>query len=445
MRILWATPWNVDSAIARVSSMVVKELGRLGVEVRVVRTEDLLQISSKTLQKAPLARLPFQIDPDEAYDATVINFGDHWPFHAKALDLLDAKPCVAVLHDATMLNFFLGKAHASGSEEAVQRLCDEGIRLYGSAPDATQTPSPNDYGWVTSTAEHWPFMHEITSRANAVVVHSDHCIASLPDDGRTKPHVLMLPAFPTPRKRAPRASLEAGPIRLCTIGHMNENKRVASVIRAIVSSPFLKDCLIYSLVGPVTKDQRDSLESLALALDYQGLRILGRVSDHELGEQLNDSDVICCLRHPALEGGSASILEVLQYGRPTLVTDRGCYRQIPDGLVWKVDPHHEVPEIARLLEEICTRYPGALERACQAPAWVQANCSARRYAQRIITICKSVLPFKAAAYAQRRLEARAASFGAGDDDPLRARIASLADSLFGVAVHPQHMTKKPKS
>lgn len=429
MKILWATPWNVDSAIARVSSMVVPELMKLGVEVCVVRTEDILRVHSKPLPFAPLARLPFQVDLQDGFDAAVIHFGDHWPFHARALDLLQARPCVAVLHDATMLNFFLGKAHLNGGRAAVQKLCDEAVELYGPDPNATQPPNPDDYGWVTSAAGHWPFMHEITSRANAVVVHSDHCLKSLTETDRFKAHVVMLPAFATPRKRPTRPDLGDGKIALCTIGHMNENKRVASVLRAIAASPALRDRVIYSLVGPVEADQRASLESLASDLGYQGLRILGRVSDEELSSRLNGSDVICCLRHPALEGGSASVLEVLQYGRPTLVTDGGFYRQIPDELVWKVNPSDEVSDIARHLDAICTNYPTALEKASRAPAWVSDNCSAKRYAKKMVGICQNLLPFRAIGHARMQLEAKASAFGVRKKDPLRSRIASMSERL----------------
>lgn len=433
MKILWATPWNVDSAIARVSAMVVRSLKRLGVEVSVVRTEDLTRVHSKPLQEPLLARLPFQLRAPGDFDAVVVHFGDHWPFHARALAFLKANPCIAVLHDATMLNYFLGKAHLTGGRSAVQKLCDEAIRMYGPLPSATGVPSLDHFAWVTSAAEHWPFMYEIASAASAVVVHSDHCVQALPESFRDKCRVLMLPACATPPKRLPRERLEESQVAFCTIGHMNENKRAASVMRAIAASPKLKDCANYTLAGPITDDQRVALESLATELGFRGLRILGRVTDAEMNECLNASDVICCLRYPTLEGGSGSVLEGLQYGRPTLVTNAGFYRQLPDDMVWKVDPENEVADIVRHLEGICVDYPKALEKSRLGPGWVRAHCSAERYAEKIMDLCRDLLHSKAVALSRGQLRAKVAALGGGEGHaPLNQRIDLVTESLFSI-------------
>ncbi|MBC7980408.1 MAG: hypothetical protein H7Y36_07590, partial [Armatimonadetes bacterium] len=187
------------------SAIVVNLLNRWGVVVTVVRTEDLLQVSAKPIQTSPLSRLPFQVDALESFDIAVVQFGDHWPFHARALEFLNAAPCIAVLHDATMLNFFLGKAHFSGGRVAVQKLCEEGLRVYGPVPNAIEVPTSAHYRWAGPAAEHWPFLHGIASKADALVVHSNHLLTVLPDAFREKIRVLMLPACPTPHKRPPRS------------------------------------------------------------------------------------------------------------------------------------------------------------------------------------------------------------------------------------------------
>jgi glycosyltransferase involved in cell wall biosynthesis len=441
MKILWATPWNVDSAIARVSATVVRCLKQLGAEVSVVRTEDLTRVHSKPLTEPFLARLPFQLRAPGDFDATVVHFGDHWPFHAKALAFLQANPCIAVLHDATMLNYFLGKAHLTGGRSAVQKLCDEAIRMYGPDPSATSAPSLDHFDWVTSAAEHWPFMHEIASKASAVVVHSDHCVEALPESCRSKCRVLMLPAFATPQQKLPRERLEGSQVVLCTIGHMNENKRAASVIRAIAALPKLMDRATYTLAGPITDDQRVALEALATELGFRGLRILGRVTDAEMNACLNASDVICCLRYPTLEGGSGSVLEGLQYGRPMLVTNAGFYRQLPDDMVWKVDPANEVADIVRHLEGICGDYPKALEKSRLGPGWVRAHCSAERYAEQIMDLCRGLLHLKAVALSRGQLKAKVAALGGREGHaPLNERIEVVCESLFGIKpkIHVEH-------
>jgi hypothetical protein len=124
-------------------------------------------------------------------------------------------------------------------------------------------------------------------------------------------------------------------------------------------------------------------------------------------------------------------LEALQYARPTLVTNAGFYRQLPDELVWKIDPDNEVSDILKQLEDICDHYPKALEKAAPGPAWIHANCRADQYAQQILDLCLDLLPTKATTQGRRQLEARAASLGGQmTRSLLNERIALASDSLF---------------
>lgn len=430
MKILWATPWNKDSAIARVSAMVVEELQRLGASVCVVRTEVAALIENKAFPSPPLARFPFQVGSLDGFDAVVVNFGDNWPFHGRGLQFLTASPCIAVLHDATLFNFYRGESYFRGGPPAVERFYTEASAYYGPLADSSADCKSGDANWDMAAAKQWPFMHEIASKAHAVVVHSNHCIESLPQSVRSKAHVVMLPAFATQWKQPAPPLLDRGPIMLSTIGHINENKRVASVIKAIVASATLKNRAVYTLAGPIEDAVRDTLQALAADLGFHGLRILGRVTDREMSECLNASHIVCCLRHPTIEGGSASVLEVLQYGHPTLVTDGGFYRQIPDQCVWKVDPNRENLDIIQHLESICSDYPKALEKARRSPAWVSDNCSAKHYAERILEISVNAHSSNAVTLALDRLQTLASSFGVAPSDPLRQRLSDVAKSLF---------------
>ena len=430
MKILWATPWNKDSAIARVGAMVIEELQRMRVTVCVVRTEVAALVESKGFPSPPLARFPFQVGSLEGFDAVVVNFGDNWPFHGKGLQFLTATPCIAVLHDATLFNFYREEAHFSGNPDAVTKFFNEASADYGPLASSSADFKFGDADWNMTAAEQWPCMHKIAAQAHAVVVHSNHCIECLPQPVRCKTHVLMLPAFATPWKQPAPPLLDGGQILLCTIGHINENKRVASVIKAIAASAVLKERVIYVLAGPIEDALRDALQALAADLGLRGLRVLGRVTDREMSECLNASHIVCCLRHPTIEGGSASALEVLQYGRPTLVTDSGFYRQIPDEYVWKVDPNREEPDIIRHLENICSDYSKALEKAGRSPAWVSDNCSAKHYAEKIVKICLSLTPCEAVSHALEHIQTMASSFGVPANDPLRQRLSSVSKSLF---------------
>ena len=430
MNILWATPWNNDSAIARVSAMVVEEFHKMGVRVNVVRTEIAELVASGAFPNPPLARFPFQLGGLDEYDAVVVNFGDNWPFHGRGLQFLATIPCIAVLHDATLFNFYSGQAFFNGGLDAVERFRKTAALKYGPLDYSATENEVRDADWGMFAAKQWPCLDEIATQGRAVVVHSNHCVEMIPQSIRCKTHVLMLPAFPTPWKQPPPPLLDGGMIRLTTIGHINANKRVSSVIKAIAASAALRERVVYVLAGPIDDAARDSLQALATRLGFQGLQILERVTDREMSECLNASHIVCCLRYPTIEGGSASVLEVLQYGHPTLVTDSGFYRQIPSEYVWKVDQNHESADITHHLESICRDYPKAVEKARHAPAWVRENCSAKRYADKILELCVSLPPSMAISQALEQLRAKAASFGVTANDPLHQRLSSVSKSLF---------------
>ena len=67
-----------------------------------------------------------------------------------------------------------------------------------------------------------------------------------------------------------------------TIGHVNQNKRVESVIRAIGGSDMLRDRCRYHVVGLVTDQERDRLKAVARTVSFHGLEITGEVSNEIL-------------------------------------------------------------------------------------------------------------------------------------------------------------------
>lgn len=85
----------------------------------------------------------------------------------------------------------------------------------------------------------------------------------------------------------------------------------------------------YRLIGAVEPEVMSSLSALAARLGVN-LVISGEVDDNELERAFTESDVISCLRWPALEAASASAIEVLMlYGKAVIVTDTGFYADIP--------------------------------------------------------------------------------------------------------------------
>ena len=140
----------------------------------------------------------------------------------------------------------------------------------------------------------------------------------------------------------PNAS-NSSSVAVLTVGHVNQNKRVESVIRAIGGSDVLRDRCRYHVVGLVTDQERERLRAVAQAVSFHDLEITGEVSNEILRAQIEAADMICCLRWPVFEGGSAiRWSRRMLSGRPIIVTDAGFYHELPDDLVFKVDPTSEL-------------------------------------------------------------------------------------------------------
>lgn len=64
--------------------------------------------------------------------------------------------------------------------------------------------------------------------------------------------------------------------------------------------------------------------------------MLGWQPQERLDELMADADVFVNLRHPVMEGGSASLMRQLAYGRPVLCFDSGFFGELPQGTVARV-------------------------------------------------------------------------------------------------------------
>src|SRR5580700_12244600 len=105
MRIAWATPFNDRSSIAQSSLAAAQELSRRGHAVEIVRIETGEAAAKAPIPTALPLHAPGTLDTArlrDAFDATVVAMGDNYPFHGRALPIIETVPSIVVLHDADM-------------------------------------------------------------------------------------------------------------------------------------------------------------------------------------------------------------------------------------------------------------------------------------------------------------------------------------------------------
>jgi glycosyltransferase involved in cell wall biosynthesis len=425
MKIAWMTPFHDKSAIARFSAGIVDALLVQGHEVTVIRSE-----MGEALAEPPLPTQASLLNWKEKwkqnqFDILVTSIGDHYPFHGGIIEKSEEIHAVGIFHDWWVFSLFQGWMTAQHTKIQGEKLIN---RLYG--PEVLkkyQNLSPDHY--FETIVKYFPMTEWMAERLDGALVFSTFYLervrAACPGPVDRLPFFLI--GRPIPPKAAKPA---AGTIHLLTFGYVNENKRIESIIRAIGAMPALRNSISYRVAGPVTPESRRRLENLAHECELTSFRLDGRVSDQLLDECLDEADIICCLRYPALEGASGSVLEAMQSERPVIVTDTGCYTDIPDELVLKVNPENEQ---ADLQKHLCHLINEPLERqriGRLAAAWARGKTDPAGVARSLVAHLEKVIAAQPLLRCGESLGRKADSLGLTPDDPFLSHLASKFEELW---------------
>jgi glycosyltransferase involved in cell wall biosynthesis len=222
-------------------------------------------------------------------------------------------------------------------------------------------------------------------------------------------------------------------LTILTVGSVNTNKRYHAVIRAIAESPLLRERCRYRIVGPYDEARRKMIQSV---VDSQPIKLdvtmTGLVDRATLSRELAAADIISCLRYPALEGASASVIEGLLTAKPVVVCDTGCYREIPDQMVYKVDPDREHRQLMAALEQIVRNYELARNRAVRAAEWAAERHSPDQYAQQLLEFAPQVLYNRPALAIIDRIANHLRQWNVPADDLFMSRVDRAMDDLFSL-------------
>jgi glycosyltransferase involved in cell wall biosynthesis/SAM-dependent methyltransferase len=431
MKIAWVTPYNSRSGIGRWSRMVTRELSHADHAVTIVRSEpaEVLNDSDVLPDNEVVRWDEVYYDPDfwSPFDAVAYNIGDHYPFHAGSIELLSRIPGVVIFHDYFLLDFFRQWCVASDNLALGDRILDN---LYGegTARRIHATDGGPDF-WEYAT-DHFPMTEWIARFAHGAVAHSSFYVDRL-KRCCGGPVALIPPPYETLSEFQPLAKQEErSSVEVLTVGYVNPNKRVESVIRAIGGSAVLRDRCRYHVVGLVTDRERERLREVAQAVAFHKLEITGEVSNEMLREQIEAADVICCLRWPVFEGSSASAGEGMLSGRPVIVTDAGFYHDLPDNLVFKVDPKRELSSLTTQLTRLALDPALRATVGAQAAAWAKTEFSVQTYVARLVPFLEEFARLKPTLCAAAHFGHVISDLGLLPNDPAVERLVTTLEALF---------------
>jgi glycosyltransferase involved in cell wall biosynthesis len=381
MTLLLFTPVARTSAIGGVTALVSRALVARGQRVHVIRTESshLIDFDAHDFN-APVTRWTEQ---DQVHgllrDAGgyIYQIGDNFQLHEGALHWMALHPGVVCLHD-----FFLGHLFYAWAQKHHSQARCMLHQWYGPEAEEAFFSHPDSESFIEFTHGTMPMTEWVCAMADGVITHSlwgcDRVLASCAGPVRVVP----LAPDSTIHARADTA-LTAGGLRILSVGHVNPNKRLPSVIRAIGESPALRSQASLHLVGAIEPAVRQSLEQLASELDVQ-LHIYGPLDEPALVDALAQCDVVSCLRWPTLEAASASVVKAMLYGKAVLVTNAGFYADLPDNCTIKIDLKHEIPELRAALESLLRDQELAKRLGKRAQQWAEGTFNTEYYAEQLL-------------------------------------------------------------
>jgi glycosyltransferase involved in cell wall biosynthesis len=386
MKFLIFTPALKTSAIGRTTSLVSHALIAQGHQVVIVRTEGdaLLSLPPHDFgtRLIPWNAESQVLDAAAEYDTTIYQVGDNYEYHEGCVTWLARLPGVVCLHD-----FFIGHMFHGWAQTNMDAANSILKRWYGDDLATRYFRYPDNRAFVDGTKDTAPLTEWIASQALGVVTHSHWGTPRLTRACAGPVRVVPL-AYDAPGAAAVASGYEPnkfGRMKLLTVGHIDRNKRVESVIRAIAGSLSLRQNVVYRLVGSVDVDF-----ALELSILSNGLRvnlvISGEVDDAELVRAVGESDVMSCLRWPSLEAASASAVEAMLYGKATLVTDTGFYSEIPDDCVEKISHENEISGLRAALEHFYSAPDARTALGERARHWASSTNSPANYARQLVDV-----------------------------------------------------------
>jgi glycosyltransferase involved in cell wall biosynthesis len=390
MRVAWVTPFHERSAIAEFSQHVTAELSKLA-EVEIWTSDDAPLLSSD-LPVVGYSHRSRDLKELRYRDIIVYNMGNHLGYHGDIHAVSKEYPGVVILHDRALHHLFADMWLSGPGANPVHYIERMGVHYGGAGIDVATECVCGDRVPAWESDEdllRFPLYEESIVNALGVVTHSRGQAEQVAAGWLGPVASLRLPCYSDVLARAdcgPRGS-SGERLRLLTIGHINPNKQVHRVIDLLAADPDLAARVEYRVIGPSggSTAYSDTLQRL-ISREVDGLKVEIKdwMPDDELDQEMALADVFVNLRHPNIEGGSASLMKQLAYGRPVLCFDSGAFGEMPPGAVVSVSTGDFAAAAAALRDLVADA--GRREEIGRSAREFAGACSERSYAEGILRL-----------------------------------------------------------
>jgi glycosyltransferase involved in cell wall biosynthesis len=331
MRLAIVTPTASDSAVGKSTQFVASALSNSNHDILIVSSDQIKPEETKRLfsEHEIIDWEAVSNNPGLLKDFDVVyEIGNSFEFHSGALEVLELLPGVVVLHDV-VLNGLLYGWHRNQIEARRELLTLSQKLVFdeGHSSDSTRSLISN----ATQVATHSEWARAVIQKLTDVPVIS-----------------MQLPWEEIAPMRNSSSKISSG-YKLLTIGHINSVKSIETTVEAIHLIQTECPGISLSLVGAAEPNYQRHISELANRLGVQ-VEFTGQVSQHILESLILSADAIVNLRPLSTESASASLLDALSRGIPTVVSNGSHFADLPDNVVFKHNPSSGHAGLAEILK-----------------------------------------------------------------------------------------------
>jgi glycosyltransferase involved in cell wall biosynthesis len=335
--------------------------------------------------------IPFNAESFDSlkYDEIIYHMGNDYRAHKFIYESLLNYPGVVVLHDLVLQGFYAERYDETGDFGSYKKLLikyyqDEGMQI----AERIRLKLPNQI-WESEEAIDFPLNEEVLRAAKAVVVHSEFvkdrvCLKTDKPVTKINQHGYINKKFDVKNTRK-NLGLKKQEYLICSAGFINKNKRYESILSAL--SEIKEFRFKYIIAG---KDRGRHLDNYLNGTESYIIK-LGHLPIEEFEEIINASHICINLRYPTMGESSSSLLRMMGYAKPTLITDYGSYAEFPDYCAVKISPDIDEKEmIKRTVTALALDKDFRLSLGREAKNFVEQECGIKKCAQEYAGFIKSL-------------------------------------------------------
>ncbi|MBF6648518.1 glycosyltransferase [Methylobacter sp. BlB1] len=343
----------VRSGISDYSAELLPELSRY-YDIDVIVAQDL--VSDPWIKaNCTLRSVEWFKDHADLYGRTLYHFGNNY-FHLHMFNLLETVPGVVVLHDF-FLSGVVGHMHFSGRESGSWIKALYQNHGYPALQQHFDSSNTAEVPW------RYPCNLDVIQKALGMMVHSENSLLlaknwygeGAADDWAVVP-LLRVPAFDIDRAEARRLlNLGNDDFVICSFGLLGPTKLNHRLLKAWLASTLAKNSNCVLVFVGENHGGEYGMELIATirqsGLDNR-IRITGWTDTTTFRHYLEAADVGVQLRTLSRGETSATVLDCMNYGLPTIVNANGSMADLPDDVVFKLPDEFEDAEFVHALESL---------------------------------------------------------------------------------------------